>query len=65
MGYGEADDRMMYHVYDLTVRCRKSVLVFSGDGDTGIALPVTFGVRRFLQRPWRSGASRPGSACHS
>lgn len=50
MGYGEADDRMMYHVYDLTVRLRKSVLVFSGDGDTGIALPVTFGVRRFLQR---------------
>lgn len=49
-GYGEADDRIIYHVYDLTVRCRKSVAVFSGDGDTDVALVATRSVRSQLQR---------------
>ncbi len=52
-GFGEADDRMVYHVYDLTVRCRRSVVVFSGDGDTDVALVNTLRVRRALQRSAR------------
>lgn len=49
-GFGEADDRITYHVYDLTVRCRRSVAVFSNDGDTDVALMATLPVRIDLQR---------------
>ena len=49
-GFGEADDRIIFHVYDTTVRCRKSVAVFSGDGDTDIALMATLPVRVDVQR---------------
>lgn len=39
--YCEADDRMILHMYDVTVRLKQNCVVFSGDGDTTISMMNT------------------------
>lgn len=48
--YGEADDRMMLYVYYYTIIRKESVLVFSGDGDTTIAMMNTLRMRQEILR---------------
>ncbi len=48
--YGEADDRMILYVYYYTIMRKQSVLVFSGDGDTTIALMNTLRMRKSVLR---------------
>lgn len=48
--YCEADDRLVLHVYHITVCLKSNVIVSSGDGDTTIALVNTFRERRRIAR---------------
>ena len=48
--YGEADDRMILYIYYYTIMRKQSVLVFSGDGDTTIAMMNTLRMRKSVLR---------------